>query len=169
MTGVSPGDVLLRVNDETVLGRPHQEVVKMFSQVAPGQTAALQLLRGYPLPAEAENEPDDALPNMENIGMSYNHRSMPDLAKVSLNQQGVTSRTISQPHLPLVDINLSSHVQNISCKIKKGERGFGFTVADSEAGQFIKQVVEQERYVCFQNLFFTKRMLLAALACNQMT
>ena len=70
LTGVSPGDVLLRVNDETVLGRPHQEVVKMFSQVAPGQTAALQLLRGYPLPVEVEAELDVPQP-IENTGLSY--------------------------------------------------------------------------------------------------
>ena len=31
--GVKPGDVLLRVNDETVLGRHHHEVVEMFAQV----------------------------------------------------------------------------------------------------------------------------------------
>jgi atrophin-1 interacting protein 3 (BAI1-associated protein 1) len=69
--------VLLRVNDETVLGRPHHEVVKMFAHVSPGQTAALQLLRGYPLPAEAENDPDE-LP-MEAIAISYNHRKWFDL------------------------------------------------------------------------------------------
>ena len=33
LTGVKPGDVLLRVNDEAVLGRHHQEVVEMFAQV----------------------------------------------------------------------------------------------------------------------------------------
>lgn len=70
LTGVSPGDVLLRVNDETVLGRPHQEVVKMFSQVAPGQTAALQLLRGYPLPVEVEAELEVPQP-IENSGLTY--------------------------------------------------------------------------------------------------
>ena len=69
--------MLLRVNDETVLGRPHHEVVKMFAHVSPGQTAALQLLRGYPLPAEAENDPDE-LP-MEAIAISYNHRKWFDL------------------------------------------------------------------------------------------
>ena len=56
LTGVIPGDMLLRVNDEAVLGRPHRDVVKMFEHVAPGQTAALQLLRGYPLPADAEED-----------------------------------------------------------------------------------------------------------------
>ena len=118
----------------------------MFSQVAPGQTAALQLLRGYPLPAEAETEQEELPVGHENMAMNYNHRSMPDLAKVSINHQNVSSRTISQPHLPHlpVDINLTN-VQTISCKIKKGDRGFGFTVADSETGQFVKQVVEQDR------------------------
>ena len=69
--------------------------------------------------------------------------------KRRLSHQNVTSRTISQPHLPHlpVDISQLTNVQTISCKIKKGERGFGFTVADSETGQFVKQVVEQDRYV----------------------
>merc|ERR1711937_61340 len=60
----------------------------------------------------------------------------------------VAARTISQPHLPLNELT-QSH-QTISCKIRKGDRGFGFTVADSEAGQFVKQVVEQERCIGLQ-------------------
>jgi len=85
---------------------------------------------------------------------------MPDLAKLTIHNQGkdiinlyltnitvtslltVTSRTISQPHLPLTGNN---HEQTISYKIKKGEKGFGFTVADSNEGQQVKQVVESER------------------------
>ena len=54
----------------------------------------------------------------------------------------VTSRTISQPHLPLGGI---SNEQTISYKIVKGDKGFGFTVADSSAGQQVKQVVESDR------------------------
>ena len=54
----------------------------------------------------------------------------------------VTSRTISQPHLPLGGI---SNEQTISYKIVKGDKGFGFTVADSPAGQQVKQVVESDR------------------------
>ena len=42
----------------------------MFSQVAPGQTAALQLLRGYPLPIEVEAEPEVPQP-VETTGLSY--------------------------------------------------------------------------------------------------
>ena len=61
--------MLLRVNDEAVLGRPHRDVVKMFEHVAPGQTAALQLLRGYPLPADAED--DTQQNNIPKVGRHF--------------------------------------------------------------------------------------------------
>ena len=57
----------------------------------------------------------------------------------------VTSRTISQPHLPLMANGQGSNEQTISFKIIKGDKGFGFTVADSPQGQQVKQVVESER------------------------
>jgi len=146
--GVKPGDVLLRVNDETVLGRHHHEVVSMFAQVEPGQTAALQLLRNdrYKLP-DAEPEPINGEKEHQRFPEFSNHQSMPDLAKLTIHNQ-VTSRTISQPHLPLTGNN---HEQTISYKIKKGEKGFGFTVADSNEGQQVKQVVESERCAGLQS------------------
>lgn len=49
--------------------------------------------------------------------------------------------------MPLGGIN-HEHTSTISFKIKKGEKGFGFTVADSTEGQQVKQVVESDRYYC---------------------
>lgn len=155
LTGVIPGDMLLRVNDEAVLGRPHRDVVKMFEQVAPGQTAALQLLRGYPLPADEDADQQNIPKNLwthkqldstNNQNTKNNHRSMPDLAKLSFTtHQPTTSRTISQPHLSLDLQNGHGMMQTISYNIIKGERGFGFTVADAQLGQIVKDIVQPKR------------------------
>ena len=48
--------------------------------------------------------------------------------------------------MPLGGIN-QEHTSTISFKIKKGDKGFGFTVADSTDGQQVKQVVESDRLV----------------------
>ena len=71
-----------------------------------------------------------------------NHFDYKSLSQLITHDSIVTSRTISQPHLPLSGPN---HDQTISFKIKKGEKGFGFTVADSTEGQQVKQVVESDR------------------------
>jgi len=151
LTGVIPGDMLLRVNDEAVLGRPHRDVVKMFEHVAPGQTAALQLLRGYPLPADAEEDTQqNNIPTLETSASDSknNHRSMPDLAKLTFSTHpSSTTRTISQPHLSL---DLHNHhgmssMHTISVPIVKGDRGFGFTVADAALGQIVKDIVQPLR------------------------
>jgi len=166
LTGVIPGDMLLRVNDEAVLGRPHRDVVKMFEHVAPGQTAALQLLRGYPLPADAEEDTQqNNIPTVQFCIHKHtiiifqletsasdsknNHRSMPDLAKLTFSTHpSSTTRTISQPHLSL---DLHNHhgmssMHTISVPIVKGDRGFGFTVADAALGQIVKDIVQPLRF-----------------------
>ena len=55
----SPGDVIVRVNNTCVLGYTHQDVVRLFQSIAPGETVQLETCRGYPLPFD----PDD--PNTE--------------------------------------------------------------------------------------------------------
>ena len=124
----------------------------MFAQVEPGQSAALQLLRNerYKLPeTSTSNELDhDKQQQQQQDKQLYNfgasHQSMPDLAKLQINSQVSTGRTISQPHLPLANGAMMNE-QTIGFNIVKGDKGFGFTVADSPAGQQVKQVVESER------------------------
>lgn len=49
------------MNDLCVLGYTHQDVVRLFQTISPGQTVTLEVCRGYPLPFD----PDD--PNTEII------------------------------------------------------------------------------------------------------
>lgn len=53
------GDVIVKVNHTCVLGYTHQDVVRLFQSIAPGETVQLETCRGYPLPFD----PDD--PNTE--------------------------------------------------------------------------------------------------------
>ncbi|XP_059171787.1 membrane-associated guanylate kinase, WW and PDZ domain-containing protein 3-like isoform X4 [Physella acuta] len=53
------GDVIVRVNNTCVLGFTHQDVVRLFQSIAPGETVELETCRGYPL----NFDPDD--PNTE--------------------------------------------------------------------------------------------------------
>ena len=78
---------------------------------------------------------------------------MPDLAKLTFSTHpSSTTRTISQPHLSL-DLNGHHHhggmssMHTISVPIVKGERGFGFTVADAALGQIVKDIVQPLRYL----------------------
>ena len=116
----------------------------MFAQVEPGQSAALQLLRNerYKLPETASIDLDEKVAEKQLYNFAA-HQSMPDLAKLQINSQVTTGRTISHPHLPLT--NGVMNEQTIGFNIVKGDKGFGFTVADSPAGQQVKQVVELER------------------------
>ena len=58
-------------------------------QVEPGQTAALQLLRNdrYKLP-DAEPEPINGEKEHQRFPEFSNHQSMPDLAKLTIHNQG---------------------------------------------------------------------------------
>ena len=58
-------------------------------QVEPGQTAALQLLRNdrYKLP-DAEPEPLNGEKEHQRFPEFSNHQSMPDLAKLTIHNQG---------------------------------------------------------------------------------
>ncbi|XP_012946329.1 uncharacterized protein LOC106013949 [Aplysia californica] len=53
------GDVIVHVNSTCVLGFTHQDVVRLFQSIAPGETVELETCRGYPL----NFDPDD--PNTE--------------------------------------------------------------------------------------------------------
>ena len=99
--------MLLRVNDEAVLGRPHRDVVKMFEQVAPGQTAALQLLRGYPLPADAEDETQQN--NIPKVVFSKNFKFLIYSLKPLLPTPKIQTTIVqcqTSPNLPFQHIHL---------------------------------------------------------------
>lgn len=51
------GDVLVRVNNQLVLGFTHSDVVSMFQTIKPGERVFLEVCRGYPL-AFDPNDPN---------------------------------------------------------------------------------------------------------------
>ncbi|XP_023246583.1 membrane-associated guanylate kinase, WW and PDZ domain-containing protein 1 isoform X1 [Copidosoma floridanum] len=51
------GDVLVYVNDICVLGFSHNEMVNVFKSIGSGETVALEVCRGYPLPFDP-NDPN---------------------------------------------------------------------------------------------------------------
>lgn len=54
---LSIGDVLVRVNEQLVLGFTHSDVVSMFQKIKPGEKVKLEVCRGYPL-AFDPNDPN---------------------------------------------------------------------------------------------------------------
>lgn len=51
------GDVLVYVNDTCVLGFSHNDMVNVFKSIGGGETVALEVCRGYPLPFDP-NDPN---------------------------------------------------------------------------------------------------------------
>ena len=113
------GDILVYVNDVHVLGYSHTDVVRIFQGLSVGDTLNLTVCRGYPL-------------------------------TVNLND----------PHIDVVSLNGVHHLTNATHKeqsqsmnespfytirIRKGDHGFGFTIADGISGQRIKAIVDRQR------------------------
>ncbi|XP_072305789.1 membrane-associated guanylate kinase, WW and PDZ domain-containing protein 1-like isoform X4 [Eucyclogobius newberryi] len=157
------GDVIVSVNDTIVLGYTHAQVVKIFQSIPIGSMVDLALCRGYPLPFD----PDDpntslvtsvAILDKEPIIVNGQENFEP-------NQMGpVNGMRDPRPHSPSADVasngshGYSSDVVNLASSIatqpelitihmEKGDKGFGFTIADSltGGGQRVKQIVDYPR------------------------
>uniref|UniRef100_A0A8C1VZH6 Membrane-associated guanylate kinase, WW and PDZ domain-containing protein 1 n=1 Tax=Cyprinus carpio TaxID=7962 RepID=A0A8C1VZH6_CYPCA len=166
------GDVIVSVNDTIVLGYTHAQVVKIFQSIPIGSMVQLELCRGYPLPFD----PDDpntslvtsvAILDKEPIIVNSQEglEPIPGLAV----QMAYGGRTVEPvPYGPSADsalmattdsclayasevVTLASSIATqpelITVHIEKGDKGFGFTIADSLAGggQKVKQVVDYPR------------------------
>jgi endothelial cell adhesion protein len=117
------GDILVSINDANVLGYTHTDVVKIFQSLSIGDIIYLTVCRGYPLSVNFDD---------------------PQIDVVSLN--GVH-------HLPNGGYReyQGEHTSRIyAIKVRKGDQGFGFTIADSLSGQRVKVIVDRQR--C-QNLY----------------
>uniref|UniRef100_A0A8C1HLC8 Membrane-associated guanylate kinase, WW and PDZ domain-containing protein 1 n=1 Tax=Cyprinus carpio carpio TaxID=630221 RepID=A0A8C1HLC8_CYPCA len=166
------GDVIVSVNDTIVLGYTHAQVVKIFQSIPIGSMVQLELCRGYPLPFD----PDDpntslvtsvAILDKEPIIVNSQEglEPIPGLAV----QMAYGGRTVEPvPYGPSADsalmatadsclayasevVTLASSIATqpelITVHIEKGDKGFGFTIADSLAGggQKVKQIVDYPR------------------------
>eukprot|EP00096_Caligus_rogercresseyi_P010853 TRINITY_DN407_c1_g1_i1.p1 TRINITY_DN407_c1_g1~~TRINITY_DN407_c1_g1_i1.p1 ORF type:complete len:1337 (-),score=405.78 TRINITY_DN407_c1_g1_i1:791-4801(-) len=154
--GLKTGDVLVYVNSTCVLGFTHHDMVTMFQSISTGDIVSLEVCRGYPLPFD----PDD--PNTEIVTTvavtspeqgewaqeleqlqqrAADVQSMPDLSG-NARLESMTPRPGSADLLGSGDL-LSS--DSMSIQITKGGMGFGFTIADSAAGQKVKKILDRSR------------------------
>uniref|UniRef100_A0A8C4ZM17 Membrane-associated guanylate kinase, WW and PDZ domain-containing protein 1 n=1 Tax=Gadus morhua TaxID=8049 RepID=A0A8C4ZM17_GADMO len=164
------GDVIVSVNDTIVLGYTHAQVVKIFQSIPIGSMVDLALCRGYPLPFD----PDDpntslvtsvAILDKEPIIVNGGQEAY-DSPSGHGGQGGPNNGMRDpRPHSPSGDAasngshgGYPSDVQSLASSIatqpelitvhmEKGDKGFGFTIADSltGGGQRVKQIVDYPR------------------------
>ncbi|XP_062854837.1 membrane-associated guanylate kinase, WW and PDZ domain-containing protein 1-like [Trichomycterus rosablanca] len=165
------GDVIVSVNDTIVLGYTHAQVVKIFQSIPIGSAVQLELCRGYPLPFD----PDDpntslvtsvAILDKEPIIVNGQEAFDPPLLGPCSSGMGtiVTTGTEPRPYSPTAKgimmmpegygndvVTLASSIATqpelITVHMEKGDKGFGFTIADcvSGGGQRVKQIVDYPR------------------------
>ncbi|XP_033982459.1 membrane-associated guanylate kinase, WW and PDZ domain-containing protein 1-like isoform X7 [Trematomus bernacchii] len=159
------GDVIVSVNDIIVLGYTHAQVVKIFQSIPIGSMVDLALCRGYPLPfdpddpntslvtsvAIVDKEPiivngQEAFDSPSNHGGPVNGmrdlRSHSPSAEVASNgSHGHSSDVVNMAS------SIATQPELITIHMEKGDKGFGFTIADSltGGGQRVKQIVDYPR------------------------
>uniref|UniRef100_A0A672SC26 Membrane-associated guanylate kinase, WW and PDZ domain-containing protein 1 n=1 Tax=Sinocyclocheilus grahami TaxID=75366 RepID=A0A672SC26_SINGR len=164
------GDVIVSVNDTCVLGYTHAQVVKIFQSIPIGSMVDLELCRGYPLPFDPD-DPNTSLvtsvaildkePIIVNGKESYNSPS----SHGSETTGGLNgSSDPPRPHSPSAEVasngslgypsdvvtlasSIATQPELITVHMEKGDKGFGFTIADSPSGggQRVKQIVDYPR------------------------
>ncbi|XP_062842988.1 membrane-associated guanylate kinase, WW and PDZ domain-containing protein 1b isoform X7 [Trichomycterus rosablanca] len=162
------GDVIVSVNDTCVLGYTHAQVVKIFQSIPIGSMVDLELCRGYPLPFDPD-DPNTSLvtsvaivdkePIILNGQEAYespsSHSNHNGTASEHLRPHSPTHESASdgslEPRFPGDAVTLASSIATqpelITVHMEKGDKGFGFTIADSPGGggQRVKQIVDYPR------------------------
>ncbi|XP_050963327.1 membrane-associated guanylate kinase, WW and PDZ domain-containing protein 2a isoform X3 [Labeo rohita] len=160
---MATGDVIVYINDVCVLGTTHADVVKLFQSVPIGQSVTLVLCRGYPLPYDPEDAANTLLSPLGLIDrpLLVNGRNSYDsyMEYISRTARFVDplQATLAQPHPgdthldagPLEDsVSMASSGaaggELLTVTMVKGADGFGFTIADSNGGQRVKQILEAQ-------------------------
>ncbi|KTG02193.1 hypothetical protein cypCar_00013320, partial [Cyprinus carpio] len=158
-----PGDVIVYINDVCVLGTTHADVVKLFQSVPIGQSVTLVLCRGYPLPYDPEDAASTLLSPLSLIDrhLLVNGRNSYDsyMEYISRSARFVDpiQTALAQPHPgdthldagPLEDsVSMASSGaaggELLTVTMVKGADGFGFTIADSNGGQRVNQILEAQ-------------------------
>jgi len=111
------------------LGFSHTDVVRIFQSLSINDVIRLTICRGYPLVVNFDD------PQIDVVSVNGVHNS---LSINNLPNGGYTEYQPDSHHQ-----NLSSRIHSI--KIRKGDSGFGFTVADSPSGQRVKAIVDKQR------------------------
>lgn len=175
MSACSPGDVIVSVNDTVVLGYTHAQVVKIFQSIPIGSAVQLELCRGYPLPFDPD-DPNTSLVTsvaiLDKEPIIVNGQEAFDPPPLGPCQSGMgTVGTVGmdpRPYSPTAEgmmmpesygsdvVTLASSIATqpelITVHMEKGDKGFGFTIADCGGigsaiggGQKVKQVVDYPR------------------------
>uniref|UniRef100_A0A6Q2ZFG7 Membrane-associated guanylate kinase, WW and PDZ domain-containing protein 1 n=1 Tax=Esox lucius TaxID=8010 RepID=A0A6Q2ZFG7_ESOLU len=164
------GDVIVSVNDTIVLGYTHAQVVKIFQSIPIGSMVDLALCRGYPLPFDPD-DPNTSLvtsvaivdkdPIIVNGQESYDspssHGSQPGLPVNGMREPRAQSPSAevasngshgySSSDVVTLASSIAGQPELITVHMEKGDKGFGFTIADSltGGGQRVKQIVDYPR------------------------
>ncbi|XP_037130076.1 membrane-associated guanylate kinase, WW and PDZ domain-containing protein 1-like isoform X17 [Syngnathus acus] len=159
------GDVIVSVNDTIVLGYTHAQVVKIFQSIPIGSMVDLALCRGYPLPFDPDDpntslvtsvaisdkepiivngqEPFDSPSNPSGPlnGQREPRAHSPSAEALSNSLHGYSSDVVT------LASSIATQPELITIHMEKGDKGFGFTIADSltGGGQRVKQIVDYPR------------------------
>ncbi|XP_041702677.1 membrane-associated guanylate kinase, WW and PDZ domain-containing protein 1-like isoform X4 [Coregonus clupeaformis] len=164
------GDVIVSVNDTIVLGYTHAQVVKIFQSIPIGSMVDLALCRGYPLPFDPD-DPNTSLVTsvaiLDKEPIIVNGQESYDSPSSHGSQTGGPVNGMREPraHSPSADVasngshgysssdvvtlasSIAGQPELITVHMEKGDKGFGFTIADSltGGGQRVKQIVDYPR------------------------
>ncbi|XP_048219163.1 membrane-associated guanylate kinase, WW and PDZ domain-containing protein 3 isoform X2 [Perognathus longimembris pacificus] len=158
---IAPGDVIVDVNGNCVLGHTHAEVVQMFQLVPVNQYVNLTLCRGYPLPDDSDDPVVDivaATPIINGQSLTKGEACVnaQDLkpGAVVLDQNGKSGHALmsdcldgpSEPSEQRASMASSSSSQPelVTIPLVKGPKGFGFAIADSPTGQKVKMILDSQ-------------------------
>ncbi|KAL1021542.1 hypothetical protein UPYG_G00014590 [Umbra pygmaea] len=164
------GDVIVSVNDTIVLGYTHAQVVKIFQSIPIGSMVDLALCRGYPLPFDPD-DPNTSLVTsvaiVDKDPIIVNGQESYDSPSSHGSQTGgpVNGMREPRPQSPSAEVasngshgysssdvvtlasSIAGQPELITVHMEKGDKGFGFTIADSltGGGQRVKQIVDYPR------------------------
>lgn len=130
----SSGDILVYVNDTNVLGYSHTDVVRIFQSLSINDIIRLTVCRGYPLVVNFDDPQIDVV-SLNGVNNSASINNLPNGGYTEYQPEIQQQQQQQQP--------VSSRLYTI--KIRKGDSGFGFTVADSPSGQRVKAIVDKHR------------------------
>ncbi|XP_025839095.1 membrane-associated guanylate kinase, WW and PDZ domain-containing protein 3 isoform X5 [Vulpes vulpes] len=158
---IAPGDVIVDINGNCVLGHTHADVVQMFQLVPVNQYVNLTLCRGYPLPDDNEDSVVDivaATPVINGQSLTKGEICMNTQdfksGAVVLDQNGkpghaLISDRLNGPSDPSeqrasLASSGSSQPELVTVPLIKGPKGFGFAIADSPTGQKVKMILDSQ-------------------------
>ncbi|KAM9110866.1 membrane-associated guanylate kinase, WW and PDZ domain-containing protein 3 isoform 5-T5 [Megaptera novaeangliae] len=158
---IAPGDVIVDINGNCVLGHTHADVVQMFQLVPVNQYVNLTLCRGYPLPDDNEDPVVDivaATPVINGQSLTKGETCMNTQdfksGTMVLDQNGKSGHTLISDRLngpsdlseqrASMASSGSSQAELVTIPLIKGPKGFGFAIADSPTGQKVKMILDSQ-------------------------